>query len=325
MGTTTAAAGDESDAGSSSAAPSNTTSSTSGGGSTDGGIVLDLGAIPDAPDVAPEAEPHLWYSLENSLVYIELDPSDGTVAEIISSTITNDPALLSDDPTEVEFNSLTVLDGGGLLGARALEAPPNSRTQMFYVEDPPVGGAPIEVEVLGDLAENIVVEGLYTDCNGRVYLMDTGPNDAVGGDGRFLRLTGDFVGGDLAFEVVADLDGVAQSPDLDDLSPGFDEEGNLRDNPGLSIDTGMLYTFDFTTGAAEPLTMAGFYGVHALAGGLFDDGVPRIYVIDLDGTLTYVDALTLSTSAPLGTGPVPDSARTGLAGPLTGCVTVLPE
>jgi hypothetical protein len=99
---------------------------------TDGGPVFDVGGA-DMPRPEPLPAPQLWYSVEDLLVYIELDPADGALAQLVTSTITNDPPLLSNVPGVVEFNAMTMLADGSLLGARGLAG----QTQLYYVAAPP--------------------------------------------------------------------------------------------------------------------------------------------------------------------------------------------
>lgn len=304
---------------------STTSSSTSmdpDGGSTDEGPIFDVGTIADA-GVPRLPLPQLWYSVENLLVYIELDPADGSVVQVVTSTITNDPPLLSDQPGLVEFSSITMLDDGSLLGARGLAG----QTQLYHVPMPPVMATDLEVEVLGDMSDALFIEALYTDCEGRVYLMDTGADSVSSTGNRLIRFTGDYLGGDFGYEVITDLS-VAVAADIDDMAPGIDAAGAITDNPGFAIDSGTLYDFDYTTGTGTALGMAGTYGVHALGGALFDDGVSRLYVMTLAAEILEVDPITLAPSPVLATGPMLPGGNPGLAGitgPLTDCETGFPQ
>ncbi len=325
--TTTASA--SSGSGSGGGASGGTTGTDSGttsdpdGGSMDDGPIFDLGT-PDAPPPERLPLPQLWYSIEDALVYIELDPADGSVAQLVTSTITNEPPLVSEQPGDVEFSSVTMLDDGSLLGARGLAG----RTQLFHVTAPPVIATDLEVVVLGDMDDALFLEALYTDCEGRVYLMDTGVHSSTSVGNRLLRFTGDYLGGDFSYEVITDLS-VAVAADIDDMAPGIDRAGSITDNPGFAIDSGTLYDFDYTTGTGTALGMAGTYGVHALGGALFDDGVSRLYVMTIDAEIQEVDPVTLTVSSVLVTGPmVPGATNPGLAGiagPLTDCRSGFPE
>ena len=79
------------------------------GGRVGGGPIFDLGALPDMPVAPPLPLPQLWYSVEDLLVYIELAPADGTVTQLVTSTIVNDPTIAG----TVNSCSLTMLPGEG--------------------------------------------------------------------------------------------------------------------------------------------------------------------------------------------------------------------
>jgi hypothetical protein len=290
---------------------------------TDDGPIFDVGGVGDvAPPKLPL--PQLWYSVEDLLVYIELDPADGTVAQLVTSTITNDPPLLTDAPMVVEFNSITMLEDGSLLGARGLMG----QTQIYHVAMPPTVATDLEVDVLGDMPDGLFIEALYTDCDGRVYLMDTGVHSSTAEGNRLIRFTGNYLAGDFGYEVITDLM-VAVAADIDDMAPGIDAAGAITDSPGFAIDSGEVYDFDYTTGTGSAIGMAGTYGIHALGGALFDDGVSRLYVMTLDAELEQVDPVTLASSGVLVTGPMvvgpPYAGMSGLAGPLTDCITSFPR
>lgn len=289
----------------------------------DEGPIFDVGGGTDMG--RPELPlPQLWYSVEDLLVYVELDPADGSVAQLVTSTITNEPPLLSEEAGVVEFNAITMLDDGSLLGARGLEG----QTQLYHVAMPPTAATDLEVDVLGDMPGGLFIEALYTDCDGRVYLMDTGVHSSSSVGNRLIRFTGNYLAGDFAYEVITDLT-VAVAADIDDMAPRIDEAGAITDNPGFAIDSGEVYDFDYTTGTGTAIGMAGTYGIHALGGALFDDGVSRLYVMTLDAEIEAVDPVTLASSGVLVTGPAvvgpPYSGMSGLAGPLTDCVTSFPE
>lgn len=321
MASTASGSGGSGSSGTAGAGPG--TTSDPDGGSMDDGPIFDLG-MPDFAPPEPLPLPQLWYSIEDALVYIELDPADGSIAQLVTSTITNEPPLLSEQPGDVEFSSITMLDDGSLLGARGLAG----RSQLFHVSAPPVLATDLEVVVLGDMDDALFLEALYTDCEGRVYLMDTGVHSSNPVGNRLLRFTGDYLGGDFSYEVITDLS-VAVAADIDDMAPGIDRAGAITDNPGFAIDSGTLYDFDYTTGTGTALGMAGTYGVHALGGVLFDDGISRLYVMTLDAEIQEVDPVTLMVSGVLVTGPmVPGATNPGLAGiagPLTDCRSGFPQ
>jgi hypothetical protein len=310
------------DPGTSTGPDDGTSSSGGGGGSSSGGggPFFDLGGLPDQPAAPPLPLPQLWYSVDNLLVYIELNQADGAVAQLVTSTITNDPSF----PGVVDSCSLTMLDDGSLLGGRGVDG----ETRLFHVPDPPTVAGEVEVVMLGSLPEQIYAEALYTDCDGRVYLMDTGADNVSNTGNRLLRFTGDYLAGDFAYEEITDLM-VADAADIDDMSPGIDARGAVIDNPGFAIDSGTIYDFDYTTGTGTVLGMAGTYGIHALGGPLFDDGVSRLYVLDIDAKLFSADPTTLALSPELAAGPpIPSGGapgNTSLAGPLTDCVSGFPQ
>lgn len=286
---------------------------------------FDVGTLPDTPPGEPLPLPQLWYSIEDKLVYIELDPSDGSVAQLVVSTFSNDPPLLSSDPNITEYSSLTMLADGSLLGARGT----SGTTQFYHVAEPPTLAGQVEANVLGVMPDNIYVEALHTDCDGRVYVMDTGVDSANSIGNRLLRLTGDYLAGDFSYEVITDLM-VASADDIDDMGPGIDELGEVTDNPGFAIDSGIVYAFDYATGTGMPLGMAGTYGIHVLGGPLFDDGISRLYVFDIDAQLFEADPETLMLSDVLVTGPdLPNPngvpGLCGMAGPLTDCISGFPQ
>lgn len=320
-GTTASEPGTTTSGGSTSTAVEPITGDTTA--AVDDGPIFDVG-LSDVPGPRPLPAPQLWYSVEDRLVYIELDPTDGSVVQLVTSTITNEPPLLSEAPSVVEFNSITMLDDGSLLGARGLEG----QTQLYHVAEPPTVATDLEVQVLGNVPDGLFIEALYTDCDGRVYLMDTGVHSSSSTGNRLIRFTGDFLGGDFGYEVITDLM-VAVAADIDDMAPGIDAMGAIVDNPGLAIDSGTVYDFDYTTGTGSAIGTAGTYGIHALGGALFDDGVARVYVMSLDAQLFEVDPVTLIASEVLVTGPAvagpPYPGMSGLAGPLTDCVSDFPE
>jgi hypothetical protein len=303
-------------------------SSESGGGSS--GVSSDVSS-----DVSSESTgdgglwhtPNLWYSVHDALVYIALDPADGTVAALVDNT------LMPDTPLQDGHNGLTMLADGSLLGSR--EA--GTGTQIFHIAAPPTTpDTPADVHVLGVVPPDgrmppLRIEALYTDCDGRVYLMDTGTDVTNSNGNRLLRFTGDYLAGDLAFTVLTDLES-ASVGDIDDMSPGV-AAGMVQDAVGFAIDSGTLWQIDYTTGTGALLAMTGgMYGVHALGGPLFADATPRLYVLSAgDGgvgaALLAIDLDDLTESPPLVVGPelgLMLNGWSGLAGPLTECQTTIP-
>jgi len=274
--------------------------------------------------------PNLWYSVDKSLMYIELSPADGSVVGLVHN------ALIVDEPLFHGQNGLTMLEGGALLGSREAAM----GTQIYYVPDPPVSvDTPAQGYFLGMVPNDgqnqpIRVEALYTDCDGRVYLMDTGVDVTNSIGNRLLRFTGDYLAGDLAFEVITNLQN-ASVGDIDDMSPGI-VNGEISDSFGFAIDSSRLWQIDYTTGTGMQLSLtSGTYGVHALGGPLFDDGEPRLYVLsagnaNTGGQLFGISLGDYASSMPLVEGPDLDlnvgvNGWSGLAGPLTECMTTIPQ
>ena len=92
-----------------------------------------------------------------------------------------------------------------------------------------------------------MLEGLYTDCDGRLYGMDTGADVGSSTGNRLLRFTGDYLAGDFTYQVISDLS-TADVADIDDLGPGVALDGAITDNPGFAIDSGDIYEFNYETG-----------------------------------------------------------------------------
>lgn len=278
----------------------------------------------------PSSPTYLWYSVDGSLIYIELNPADGTAVEVVPNE------LVPDEPLPNDFNALTVLTDGTLLGGR-LDG--ESKTLLYYVAEPPTtpdtpAQAQVLGEVLGEDDQPLLIEALYTDCLGRVYLMDTGVDATTKAGNRLLRFTGDYLAGDFAFEVLTDLDN-AEIGDIDDMAPGIAMD-SVDDKVGFAIDSGALWQLDYTTGTGMKLAdTAGRFGIHALGGMLFDDNVARLYVLSLGDKMLGPDLIMVSlddysSSDPLITGPVLEpmvefNGFSGLAGPLTDCRSALPD
>lgn len=274
--------------------------------------------------------PNLWYSVDKSLMYIEIDPADGSVVKLVHN------ALMPDTPLVHGQNGLTMLESGALLGSREGAM----GTQIYYVPNPPVSeDTPAQAVFLGMVPNDgqmqpIRVEALYTDCEGRVYLMDTGVDVSNPIGNRLLRFTGDYLAGDLTFEVITNLQN-ASVGDIDDMSPGI-VDGEISDSKGFAIDSSVLWQIDYTTGTGMQLVNSkGMYGVHALGGPLFDDGEPRLYVLSAGNANTGAQLFGVAldnyaSSAPMVEGPDLDlnagvNGWSGLAGPLTECMTTIPQ
>ena len=308
----------EPDTSSSSSPDTEGTSDTTGPGDSSSGVSGESSSSTGEPVEPPHplwVSPNLWYSTEDRLNYLEIDPADGTVVQIVTSTITT--------PMISGQTGITMLESGGLLLSRESAA----GTEIYYVEDPPTLATELEVVVLGTVPDTLRIEALYTDCEGLVYLMDTGTDVVDTNGNRLIRFTEDYLAGDLSYEVITDLS-VDTAPDIDDLGPGLDEDDELTDGRGFAIDSGTVYDFDYTTGTGAVVGDAGTYGVHVLGGPLFDDGRPRLYIFDVQARLFEADTTSLALSDVLVQGP-PSSGGvaaglSGITGPLTECVTTLP-
>lgn len=252
--------------------------------------------------------PELWYSVDKLLVHVEL-AADGTVKTIHSSAI------------NLELGSgqsaITMLKDGSLLVSRLS----NKQSTFFHIANPPRDGSAVTPTPLGVLPGNIMIEGLYTDCEGRLYAMDTGSDDTNADGNRLLRFTGNVTAGDYTFVQVSDL-AAADVADIDDMGPGINSDNKIVDNPGLAIDTGHIYAFNYETGKGSQVAQAGTFGIHALGGSLFGDKRSRLYVMNDNAEVFELDPTTYASSAALGKGPTPAQGAAGwssLAGPLTDC------
>lgn len=266
----------------------------------------------DANVIEPTMWAELWYSADTILVYIQLDEDDGSVVSFTSSEMSGLPN---------GHNLLTMLKDGSLFGARLSEA--DSLTYFYIIEDPPRDGSPVTVAMLGTMPDGIMLEALYTDCDGRLYGMDTGLDVSSSTGNRLLRFTGDYLASDFSYVVVSDLE-VADVADIDDMGPGIDDENKITDNPGFAIDSGNIYDFDYETGIGTLIASGGTWGIHALGGSLFTDGISRLYVLSMNAELYEVDPVSFEVSDLLGTGPTVTTGSpgwSGLAGPLTDCVS----
>lgn len=260
--------------------------------------------------------PSLWYSVEDRLLYIDIAEADGTVESLVTITITT--------PMIDGQSGITMLEDGSLLISR--ESP--GASEIYHVPEPPTVESEIEVVTLGVVPDELRIEALYTDCQGLVYLMDTGVSNTSAEGNRLIRFTGDYLAGDLAYEVISDL-GMAEVADIDDMGPGIDMLGEVTDGRGFAIDSGTVHDFDYLSGSGTQLGMGGTWGVHVLGGPLFDDGVARLYLLDADARLYEADPQDLALSDVLVTGPTPvgnaAAGWSGLAGPLTECESTLPD
>ncbi len=291
-----------------------TTEGTTDGTTTDGTTTGTTGGDDENP---LWNTPNLWYSVEDKLHYIEIDEQDGSVVQLVTSTITT--------PLFDGFNGLTMLEDGSLLGSRVLQG---QGTQIFYIAEPPVEASSIEAEILGVVPDTLLIEALYTDCKGLVYLMDSGADLSSAAGNRLIRFTGDYLSGDLNYEVITDLED-ASVADIDDLGPGIDKEGLITDGEGFAIDSGTVYSFNYNTGTGTSLGKGGTWGSHALGGPLFEDNTARLYLLDVGAKLFEADPVSLMLSPVLVTGPKPDgnapAGWSGLTGPLTECESTLPQ
>ncbi|MCY1055047.1 hypothetical protein [Nannocystis sp. SCPEA4] len=273
--------------------------------------------------------PNLWYSVENHLMYIEIDPADGSVVQLVHNELVPDVPLVHGQ------NGLTMLEDGSLIGSRESE----EGTQIYHIPEPPTTeNTPAQATFLGIVPNDgngppLRIEALYTDCDGRVYLMDTGEDVGSSDGNRLLRFTGAYLQGDLAFEVITDLEN-ASVADIDDMSPGI-VDGEVSDSLGFAMDSDVLWQIDYTNGTGQLLAETdGTWGVHALGGPLFDDLQPRLYILsagddDTGAELRQVDLDGFANTDPLIVGPDLDlnggyNGWSGLAGPLTECMTTIP-
>lgn len=211
-----------------------------------------------------------------------------------------------------------MLEDGSLVMGRLSKA--DFKTYFYHVPVPPRDGSAITPVPLGIMIDDLMLEGLYTDCDGRLYGMDTGVDDGSAEGNRLLRFTGDFLAGDFSYVVVSDL-ATATVADIDDMGPAI-VNNEIRDQPGLAIDTGQVHAFDFETGSGTMVGTGGTWGIHALGKQLFTDSTARLYVLSSDAQLYEMDPVSYTTSPSLGTGPTPNEGNagwSGLAGPLTEC------
>jgi len=268
-------------------------------------------------------------------VHIDIDEREGDVTAAVAHPYGNNTAGFGPNYLPVGQDCITVLDDGSILVARLNKNTNNAdytpyRTYFFWIPVPSRDATPtaFEWKYLGMMSDEIMVEGLYTDCAGRIYGMDTGENDGSNVGNRLIRfndgipelMAGTFDIDD--FIVISDL-GSASVGDIDDMGPGIDANGDIRDNPGWAIDTGNIWNFNYETGSGTDIGNGGSWGIHVLGGDLFVDDVSRVYVLYSDARLRQWFPATDTTSANLYTGPAVsgDDGWSGLAGPLTECET----
>ena len=305
-----ACGGDDSSTGGGDGGPGGDGGGGDGGGNGNGGDGGDTGG--SAPQFS-----ELWYSVDDILVYIPVDEDTGVPGEFVASTM--------DNPQPLGQNMLTMLDDGSLVGGRLS----GGVTSFYHIPNPVRDGSEVEVISLGEMVDDpeteeneaLMMEGLYTDCDGRLYGMDTGVNDTSSEGNRLIRFTGDFLSGDFTYIVISDL-GSADVADIDDMGPTI-VDNQIQDNPGLAIDTGTVYNFNYETGSGTEAGSGGTFGIHALGRELFTDDTARLYVFDNGANLYEMDVEDFSVGDSLGQGPEVEGTRghSGLAGPLTNCVS----
>jgi hypothetical protein len=194
-----------------------TDTSTHDGGGTDTDSDTDSGKDSDT-SIGPSAPqyPELWYSSGQYLVYIELSEDDGSVVKLEASSMEGLP---------IGQNCLTMLDDGSLVGARLSDA--DNHTYFYRIKDPPRDGSAAEYDKLGVMPEDIMLEGLYTDCDGRLYGMDTGADVGSFTGNRLLRFLGNYLAGDFDYQVVSDLSSAVVA-DIDDMGPASTRKATSR-------------------------------------------------------------------------------------------------
>ena len=313
------------------ASTTTTTEGSSGStseGTTEGTTTEGTTGDPPPPPPPPNPlldDPGLWYSVDKALVYIQIDPNDGSVLKLVHNQLVPQVPLFHGQ------NGITMLEDGSLLGSRESA----QGTQIYYIPNPPLKeNSPAEALYLGMVPSDKGqppprIEALYTDCDGRVYLMDTGVDVSSATGNRLLRFKGQFLKGDLTYDVITDLE-KASVADIDDMSPGL-VNGEVNDKVGFAIDSTFLWRIDYTTGTGMNLAQtSGTWGVHLLGGPLFADQKPRLYVLSQNAALFQVNLQNYQSSQALVVGPnlmlqSGYNGWSGLAGPLTDCVTAIPQ
>ena len=313
------------------------TSATTGSSGSSPGTTSEPGTVSDTTTDVSTSDgtttggdglwdtPNLWYAVDKSLIYVELSPIDGSVVQLVHNE------LVADVPLWHGQNGLTMLEDGTLLGSRESA----QGTQIYHIPMPSTTtDTPAAAFMLGVVpgeqgAKNPRIEALYTDCDGRIYLMDTGVDVGSVEGNRLLRFNGKYLQGELGFDVVTDL-GDASVADIDDMSPGI-FDGEISDGLGFAMDSTDLWKIDYTTGTGMKLAETnGTWGIHALGGPLFMDLQPRLYILSSDAELIAVALDDYSSDMQLIVGPDLglDSGYngwSGLAGPLTECMTTIPQ
>ena len=280
-----------------------------GAGSGDGSDRRDGGAVPQFTE--------LWYSGASKLIRVSIDASNGDVSSFVASDVT----VVGGPTTTLKEGGcgITMLkEDGSLLISRQNRV----TTDFYHVAAPPRQGEPVTAKYLGEMPDGILIEGLYTDCDGRVYGMDSGEDTTTADGNRLIYYDGDFLSGDLSYKVVSDLSS-ASVADIDDMGPGIDNN-NVTDNPGIAIDTGTLHAFNYETGSGSPVASGGDWGVHVLGAPLFNDRRSRLYISSKNAEIYEVNPTNYMLSDVLGQGPdlgVQWRAPSGLAGPLTDCTS----
>ena len=276
---------------------------------------VDGGDSPETVVPEPFTGAELWLSAEDWLVRAPLGPLGGVERYEFYPMPADVPQGMT---------SLTRLPGGGLLMSRTTSA-----TTLFYiVPEPPRDddGREVSVMALGNILGDLLVEGLFTACDGDVYVFDSGTDtDTTMGGGRVLRFTGQVTLGEYATEVTRDFGD--PSPDYDDLGPAI-VDNELVDSPMLAIDTGAVHSVDVAEGTSTvvvPDVRAGL-GVHALGRTYFDDDQARLYVLSRIGDVVGVDPETGASQTLIEWPDRTDEFRafSGLGGSLTDCTTGLP-
>ena len=263
-----------------------------------------------AVDVPMIAE--LWYSVHNLLVNVLIDSADGAILGVASSPM---------DGLLVGYTSLTMLKDGSLFGCRL--SGDASENEMFYIPSPRADGEPVEVISFGPMIDDMKIEALYTDCEGRLFAMDTGTDVGSADGNQLIIFTGDYLSGDFEYQVVSDWS-QGDVADIDDMGPGINDAGEITDAVGYAIDSGRLYNFDYQEGNGVQVGEAGDWGIHALGAELFADYRPRLYVMSSEAIISQIDPETFAEIGDSVTGPTPEQGTpgwSGLTGPLTNCTS----
>ncbi len=262
-----------------------------------------------------DAQVTMWYqSGAFGLVRADVE-ADGSTVTFSESTIVPDTTI-----TAGGAYGITELLDGSLLACMGSGAGPFTMHCVHIPTPPAPGELTTAATDLGLFPSGIGFEGLYTDCDGRLYAVDTGTTNVTAVGNRLLRFTGDVLSGDYSFEEIVSLAAVG---DIDDLGPGIDDAGRVTDNPGFMIDTTTVFTIHYLTGSSGLVgTSGGRWGIHAVDRSRFSDGESRVFVLNNDGALRRADPDTAATLETLGTGP--GTAAIYLTGALGTCVSAIP-